>query len=559
MCGKVDFNIKRDALHKKKYLFLLLLILTAEALFAMPPFPGTDGRRDGSKRPFDESRFQRVSSFSVSSERSTARSSSCTGTRDLLVILIGFKDKHFAPERDSSCYEKLLETDEDSLTMTQYYKDMSNGELDLHFTVLGPYVAANYHSYYGKNRPHDGIDAHAAALVREAIENAKDEYAGGFSKFDNDGDGYVDTVIVIHAGTGEEECDKDDIWSHHWTLSAANKYDDGYEAITTAEDKTFDSYTIQPEYYHCAKDRPTIGVFCHEYGHTLGLDDLYDTTSETSGVGKWSLMGSGAWGSSCGSDPAPLLGWERDKLGWLSSETITPPKNEPLHITGSDIEAPEGKVYKIDLTANGKQYLLLEGKKSSVPGEGKYVPESGLLICQIHERVIDRYYRYNGINNTKKRVHGINILEAASGNYDLYGRGALWNSNISDDDKPVLFRSDTKTDLLPSQNIFAGGSPFSFIFPVFMIAAASLYIISLFLIRIGKFYFLPAALSLSILFSVSCDFSGGGAQLFYRHPNSNYYTDMDDVSSKGGVSGICITDISTDDEEGTFSFNVQKK
>ena len=50
-------------------------------------------------------------------------------------------------------------------------------------------------------------------------------------------------------------------------------------------------YTIQPE-------NGGLGVFAHEYGHDLGLPDLYDTSGNTGGAenstGFWTLMSSGA-------------------------------------------------------------------------------------------------------------------------------------------------------------------------------------------------------------------------------------------------------------------------
>ncbi len=46
-------------------------------------------------------------------------------------------------------------------------------------------------------------------------------------------------------------------------------------------------YTIQPE-------NGGVGVFAHEYGHDLGLPDLYDYYGEN-GTGFWTLMSSGSW------------------------------------------------------------------------------------------------------------------------------------------------------------------------------------------------------------------------------------------------------------------------
>ena len=106
-----------------------------------------------------------------------------------------------------------------------------------------------------------------------------------FSVYDNDVDGKADTVIVIHAGSGEEYSgDEDAIWSHNWTLSSASAYGDG-EGARNYDSVSIDNYTLQPEYNSTPGDS-TIGVFCHEFGHVLGLPDLYDTSGETGRCGK---------------------------------------------------------------------------------------------------------------------------------------------------------------------------------------------------------------------------------------------------------------------------------
>lgn len=71
-------------------------------------------------------------------------------------------------------------------------------------------------AFYGTNS--NGNDTNPRLLVREAIDAA--ENAGtDFSIYDNDGDGKVDGIIVIHAGYGEEAGGgQNTIWSHHWTL-----------------------------------------------------------------------------------------------------------------------------------------------------------------------------------------------------------------------------------------------------------------------------------------------------------------------------------------------------
>ncbi|MCP5514951.1 MAG: M6 family metalloprotease domain-containing protein, partial [Spirochaetales bacterium] len=296
---------------------IALFIFTALQAAAMPPHPG-NLNPSGRERPpapaeGDTPLYQSLMRSSAVMKASPLIAS---GSMRVLVLLVQFSSSTtglpFSMDSgsDSVFYKNLLE-DNAGLTMTQYYSDMSNGNLTLTFDVYGPYPAANSIEYYGQNLS-NGYDAYPATLVAEAVNEA--DVAGvDFSQYDNDGNGYVDTVIIIHAGRGEESgADENTIWSHNWTLSDAGV------GIITHDSVKIDNYTIQPEYTDNPGDS-TIGVFCHEFGHVLGLKDLYDTYQETNGVGLWSLMSGGSWTGNLdvdsdgdgdpGSEPAPLLAW----------------------------------------------------------------------------------------------------------------------------------------------------------------------------------------------------------------------------------------------------------
>ena len=73
-----------------------------------------------------------------------------------------------------------------------------------------------------------------------------------------------------------------------------------------------------------------VGSMCHEYGHVLGLPDLYDTDflrtpnnppeEDSGGIGNWGLMGWGALGWNGDDGPNSFCAWSRMRLGW--SEVI---------------------------------------------------------------------------------------------------------------------------------------------------------------------------------------------------------------------------------------------
>jgi len=149
--------------------------------------------------------------------------------------------------------------------------------------------------------------------------------------YDADGDfdepdGYIDTFQSVHAGEGEEAgggaLGDEAIWSHSWyayygdigsTGPAFNKLG-GIQV--GASNFWVGKYTIQPE-------NGGVGVFAHEYGHDLGLPDLYDYYGEN-GTGFWTLMSSGSWidegKDTIGNKPSHMGAWEKFQLGWLNYE-----------------------------------------------------------------------------------------------------------------------------------------------------------------------------------------------------------------------------------------------
>ena len=144
-------------------------------------------------------------------------------------------------------------------------------------------------------------------------------------------DGYIDTFQSIHAGEGNEagggalgDCA---IWSHSWyvqltPIGAGGPFVDGVQNLYGGiqignSDFWVGKYTIQPE-------NGGVGVFTHEYGHDLGLPDLYDTSGGENGTGFWTLMSSGSWvdtgQDTIGNAPSHMGAWEKFQLGWLNYE-----------------------------------------------------------------------------------------------------------------------------------------------------------------------------------------------------------------------------------------------
>jgi len=262
----------------------------------------------------------------------------------------------WAPDFSESYYENLLFSEAPgAVSMRNFYIAESSNRYTVNGDVTDwvevPYNAAHYgRNYCGGivcaqtwRFVDDSVDAWAANSGMSTAEI--NDYLSQFDvwdRYDIDGDGnfdepdgYIDHFQSVHAGEGEETGGgaqgSDAIWSHRWyAYYSANGPDgigpNGYGGVRIGNsDYWIGDYTIEPE-------NGGIGVFTHEYGHDLGLPDLYDTSGNTGGAenstGFWTLYSSGSYGSTgvaedgIGSKPIPMSAYEKIFLGWSNYELV---------------------------------------------------------------------------------------------------------------------------------------------------------------------------------------------------------------------------------------------
>ena len=232
-----------------------------------------------------------------------------------LALLVDFSDKEGT--RPAKEFEKLLFAKSNSDSMTSFYKKLSYGAIEVTGEAVGYVRAPQPYSFYTADESGTGLNfpRNTPGLLRDALivfcqnDNLK--------RFDTDGDGFVDGIFLIHAGGGAEAEPnatkrKNMIWSHKWTLP---------QPFVNQGVKVF-AYSTEPE-------DGRVGVFSHEFGHVLGLPDLYDTTYRSHGVGNWCLMAGGSWGGG-GNRPTRMSCWCLAKLNWIRPKVIKTKKSVTL-------------------------------------------------------------------------------------------------------------------------------------------------------------------------------------------------------------------------------------
>ncbi|MCX6841421.1 MAG: M6 family metalloprotease domain-containing protein [candidate division WOR-3 bacterium] len=241
---------------------------------------------------------------------------------NVLVLLVDFGDN--VQSHASAEFQQLLFGSGNS-SMRDYYLEASFGSLPIDGRVAGWYRNDQPYSYHlGDSFGIYGDFPHNSQGLVAALVHAADPDVD-FSRFDNDHDGVVDDLLVVHAGPGAEETgNPHDIWSHKWQLSDPVFGSPG--PVQTEDGVTVDAFSVEPERFEDGR-LESIGVFCHEFGHLLGMPDLYDADYSTNGLGYFCLMAAGSWARASESDPpgsCPVLpcAWNKYLVGWVRPDSV---------------------------------------------------------------------------------------------------------------------------------------------------------------------------------------------------------------------------------------------
>ncbi|MBI5194699.1 MAG: M6 family metalloprotease domain-containing protein [Nitrospirae bacterium] len=321
------------------------------------------------------------------------------GNVNVLALLVKFTDK--PSQVGASSFDTLI-FGATGNTVRVYYQEVSYGTLTL-VTVNLPSsldwgTAPNTYTYYTANNYGLGTYPRNAQKLVEDVVDLVDPYVD-FSQYDNDGDGQLDALTVVHAGPGAEFTGSTgDIWSHQWGITPRLR--DGVY---------ISNYSMEPEYMQTPGDA-TIGVFAHELGHVFGLPDLYDYGYDSNGAGDWSIMAGGSWNGINGSSPAHFDAWSRTQLGFAAPAVIS------TNTTGVSIPAVESTpsvfyVWNSGLTNN--EYFLVENRQKT--GYDAYLPGSGMLVWHIDENMASNDNQCLNMNNCSCPSHYKVALEQADG------------------------------------------------------------------------------------------------------------------------------------------------
>lgn len=360
------------------------------------------------------------------------------GSPKALVILVEFSDTTFTIPNPRASFNDYLNNDSGHIAnrgngenrnykgVRGYFKDLSYGQFTPEFDLVGPVQLPQPLSYYGT-----GNDNTRALLVDActAVDDSVD-----FSKYDANGDGIVDLVYIIYAGHSESEAGNstNDIWPKS-----------GIGDFGTYDGVKVYRYGVNNELNGRETSRNKfingIGLFCHEFSHTIGLPDLY-APSGTAGFNKdnfgmeyWDLMDGGEYVHS-GRYPTAYTAWEREVMGWTSVDILTDTAHvEIAHLDTASVQAHACKIINPEVD---NEALYLQNVQNS--GWNRYLPGHGMLAYRVSYRTDNVNFTDFPNNGAKPRV----VVVAADGKL-----GAM--NDYAGDSSPANYYADMAGDTYP--------------------------------------------------------------------------------------------------------------
>ena len=302
-------------------------------------------------------------------------------------------------------------------SLRRYWSEVSRGRLRVRGRVVATVTLPRERNFYANDSWGLNVIAtpnNIAGLMKEAVFRA--DPTVDWRQFDLDGDGFVDMVWIVHpCRGGEVSGSRRDLWSitsrmsGGWANAAAIETQDLIPGSITQHIR-IDRFSTLPERSGFVPGQMSeVGVYCHEFGHALGLPDLYDTSAlggaANVGPGNWSLMSTGTYGGDNASPqyPTHIGGWSQRYLGW--ADWLQPSQDTTL--TLAPLSAGGKVVNQSFEGVASSEHLVLECRHPS--GVDRTLPGGGLLVTQVDEAVIGQRISSNRVNTGP--TPGLRIIE----------------------------------------------------------------------------------------------------------------------------------------------------
>ncbi len=393
------------------------------------------------------------------------------------------------PPHDSVYFDAHLKA------LSRYWEQVSEGQIHLVWDIYPPYRDSVYElpqpmTYYGRCEMSEvvyGLEDYFVDCMQLA-DTAHLLHPGEEARWDIDFSQY-DALFLFHAGSDRQNdigfpttCS--DLFSGFIRFSGTVAVDDSTVEINTG--------LMMPE-SSVQDNRVTAlnAVMAHEFGHQLGLIDIYNTANFFSQIGDFGLMDNNGFGSGIdfgfpagrvfGAIPLYPSAWSRAFLGLVEVEDFRGDTNDVRLAAAGMYQDTILKIARVPITET--EYYLVENRSIDVDGlptalladsvtsviqgpvtfekefTGEYdflMPGSGMLIYLIDEEVASLDYDGDGQNNfwdndlqwylASEERKFIKLIEADG----LTGFGGYFRSGFGNAED--MFRDDRNNSFTPNTN-----------------------------------------------------------------------------------------------------------
>lgn len=333
-----------------------------------------------------------------------------------IILLVQFSDVKFKSSNPQKLYTDFMNKEgfsefAHSGSVRDYFIQNSMGKFTPTFDVYGPITVPDSRESYGNTLTGN---KGAKQAMQEALDTLVKRGGIDFSLYDKDKDGFVDFFFMLFAGIGAANSgNKNAIWPHAGNIGNIGNPKNG---VKLTDNIYMNRYACANEISGKAykKDSATstiegIGTVVHEFGHVLGLPDLYDTkkTNPRKPLGSWDIMASGSYNcpnntynTQCCSPPL-FSAFERMSLGWFTPTELNDTGSVKLDKLDDNI------AFSVTNPKNPNEMFLLEYRTKKNWDRGQ--KSSGMLIWHIDYS--DSVWKKGGINSDSNHIY-VNIIEA---------------------------------------------------------------------------------------------------------------------------------------------------
>ncbi|MCK9292673.1 M6 family metalloprotease domain-containing protein [archaeon] len=373
---------------------------------------------------------------SYSSVENTWATCSSQGYKKIPVFLVEFSDYPHLSNLTVSDYEDMFNSDNyldgNAQSVSTYYNIASNSALDLEFDIYDWREVQNPYSFYIQN------NTNAFALILHTVDVFSDV---DFSQYDNDNDGRIDGMIIIHAAVSAQSqsgnlLDSTRIFSGSTNYSVQGLYYGNTATIGSHYPENICSAYRSVAGYYPEDCRTKIQVAVHEFAHILGLPDLYGISPEGNqhnmGLLYLSVMTDIVADRS---RPISFDPWSKYFLGWANVTSVI----DSYGIFNLDSLADTHDIYKLQDTSTqySNEFFLVSNRYISSTNQDKWLlhglignalnPTGGLDIYHIDEDYIQSHYAGEVCFNCIMYDEDMNFF-----NDDISHPGIIFEQNLLD-------------------------------------------------------------------------------------------------------------------------------